>query len=216
LPNKSNLDADGDYFPEKTTQEVIQSVKDRGLKIILYQGIFTPERSLDEIAEYLERNQTKYVLCVMGSRNEYVESLCAKFKSVRYLPYIPSPNHLAVTRQADIGLLSYDPQNGWTGCSKLNVLYCAPNKIYEFTKFGIPILGNDISGLLYPVEMNHIGAVCDFNSPKSIKNALDFISDNYTSLYDNCLNFFASVNTTDIVRKILDEGACAEKTNKSE
>ena len=57
----------------------------------------------------------------------------------------------------------------------INAVFCAPNKVYEFAGFGIPMLCNDNPGLKYTVEYYGMGVCAEDLSVDSIKSFLDKI-----------------------------------------
>ena len=59
---------------------------------------------------------------------------------------------------ASIGVLSYFPRSGSIGRT-LNPLYCAPNKIFEYSKYGIPMISNDVPALRYSYMEFHCATV---------------------------------------------------------
>ena len=67
---------------------------------------------------------------------------------------VKPPHHLEVASHADVTYISYVANN-----HSINAVFCAPNKVYEFAGFGIPMLCNDNPGLKYTVEYEGMG-VC--------------------------------------------------------
>lgn len=131
-----------------------------GKKVILYQGIFNyPERKMDDLCDTIELLDDDFVICLMGSDNVYKESLKKKYSfsnRIVFLPYIPAPLHLEITKHAYIGYLSYFGESGNIRNS-LNTLYCAPNKVFEYSRFSIPMLSNDVPALDYLFEKYNAG-----------------------------------------------------------
>lgn len=84
--------------------------------------------------------------------------------------------------------------------------YCAPNKTFEFSMFGIPMIGNDIPGLRYLFETEKIGTCFDSFEPEMIAKAIEKIEKNYETYKTNALNYYSSCNykalLTDILEKI--------------
>ena len=105
------------------------------------------------------------------------------------LPYITAPYHLEVTSHAFIGILIYAPVYG-TFTSPLNSIYCAPNKLYEFSHFGIPMIGNNIPGLKYTIESYKMGCCLPFFNAESLKNAITDLTDNYETYAENARRFY--------------------------
>ncbi len=134
---------------------VIQELKQSGKRIILYMGILSAERPLEPILEAIKNTNDAYVLAVLGPRSPYLDRLETKYSDrFLYLGHMKAPSHLEVASHADIAYICYVPQN-----TSINAVFCAPNKVYEFAGFGIPMLSNDIPGLRYLVEYNKMG-VC--------------------------------------------------------
>lgn len=206
LPNKTSL---SDSLPNSIVSAAIDKVlllKKEGKKILLYQGIFSPERRLDEIEDCIEKNHKDFVMCIMGKDNNERKRICQKYPSIVYLGYIPSPLHICVTKEADFGLLIYDANRMNTIADKLNNIFCAPNKVYEFARFGIPMLGNNIPGLSYPFRIYDIGVTCNLLDKCDITNAIQRLIDKYSILSMNCKEFYSGINCESIIKnKILDK-----------
>lgn len=208
LPNKPYPD-DIDF--SNTPSEVfdlVDSLKRKIVdkKVILYQGIFAPnERRLDEFCDAIEQMSNEYVLIAMGHGGKYFEDLKKKYASVKiiFIPFIKSPYHLLVTQLAHVGVLSYFPLNGrYAGV--LNPLYCAPNKIFEYSKFGIPMLSNDLPGLRSMYLEYGCGEIVQYPiTPNSIVNALLRIFNNYENYSKGAHHFYSSVDFKGIVSEIL-------------
>ena len=87
--------------------------------------------------------------------------------------------------------------------SVLNPIYCAPNKVYEYAMFGVPMLGNEIPGLNSSLENNGIGVCHKGDSADDIVRAILNIESNYKELSDNCRKFYQSDNIQDTINTIL-------------
>jgi hypothetical protein len=83
------------------------------------------------------------------------------------------------------------------------MLFCAPNKIWEFSGYGIPILGNIIPGLINTVENFKFGSLVDMNDPKCIIKGIKNIEENYETYSKNSLQFYDSVDISDLVQKLI-------------
>lgn len=174
-------------------------------KVILYQGIFNyPERRLDELCESIEFLSEEFVICIMGGNDANKQKLIAKYESDRvfFLPFISAPKHLEITKKAYIGYLSYFSTEGSIE-DVINTLYCAPNKIYEYSCFGIPMISNNIPGLSFPFEKFNAGrVVCNF-TPKEIATTILEIDKNYEELKSGSLKLFNSVDITVLIKQLI-------------
>lgn len=189
LPNKpyyTNAIEKGSYIEDETARNVIDCLS--GKKIILYQGILTRERPIDKIIMAVDKLGEDYAFVVMsGGKNIYSDIPSCNYY---FIPFVAPPLHLQVTSHAYIGVLTYLPVE--SEFSKLNVLYCAPNKTFEYGMFGVPMLGNDLPGLQFLFKTNHCGECFDEFNEDSICRAIKSIEDNYDEMsmharkyYDN-------------------------------
>ena len=140
-PRTKNIDI-FDQFINKKIAEIIYS----GKKIILYQGVVHEQRNLVPFINAVNKIEDKYVLVLMTELNNFTKILIQNYKNIIHIPWINAPYHLQITSWATIGLLSYEPKK-IGHLSVLNALYCAPNKIFEYSGFGIPMLSNDCPSL---------------------------------------------------------------------
>lgn len=200
LPNKPYNVSLGN--PSEIVQEIVNKLKHEDKKIILYQGIFRKERRLDEFADAIKLLGDEYRLCIMGNDSPERRRLCEKYPDIIYVPFIAPPYHLLITGLAHIGILTYYPTaNNLPG--KLNVLYCAPNKIYEYAYSGLPMIGNDIPGLSQPFEKYNIGRCFDELNAVSIIHAIQEIEKNYKLISENCRKFYNNTDLKKIVSNII-------------
>ena len=210
LPNKP-------YFEESVFDDIPQDIQQRlddfnarteNKKIILYQGVFeSNERRLEEFCQAIEDLPREYVFVAMGSGGDYYRSLKEKYESDRclFVPFIRPPYHLLVTQRASIGVLTYYPLNT-TVAGVINPLYCAPNKIFEFSKFGIPMIANDIPGLKYIFEGYHCGKIVTYPiTPAKIASTISSISEDEVKLKEGSRYYYDSVDFSKIVKSIIDE-----------
>ena len=197
IPNKTN------FFVNKAHDQeidcILNSLKNK--KVILYQGGFNfPERRLDELCEAVEYLPENFVIAIMGPETPYKALLKEKYQSSRvlFLPFVKAPHHLKITESAYVGFLSYFPTQGNIE-QILNVLYCAPNKIFEYGKFGIPMLSNTLPALETFYQQHHCGiAVKDFTG-KALAEAVMQIDSNYALFSNNALKSFNSVEIGEII-----------------
>lgn len=183
---------------DKTAKNVIESIKNR--KIIIYQGhISCGDRDLRVVAEALKQlNDSRFVLLLMGRVcDDSVEQLKSIYNDTYYIPFVKAPGHLDVTSHAYMGLLSYDRV-----C--LNNIFCAPNKIYEYSSLGIPMLGNNIPGLKYVVEHHGIGKCADYENVNSVVNAIKMIDRDHQRYVDNMYAFGEKNNINDLLNELVD------------
>ena len=131
--------------------------------------------------------------------------LLENYPSAHYLGFYPAPMHLAFLKYAHIGLLPYYVNPTKSYSYQLNALYCAPNKIFEYAGFGIPMIGTDVLGLREPFERYDIGICCQNFNADEICAGIKNIENRYSAMSENCRKFYNSVDFDKIVNEILRE-----------
>lgn len=200
MPNKPHYEIASTKSKEVEAFERILQEK----KVILYQGILDPERPLDTLVKALNKTKDKYTFAIIGADavKERGEAMLKQLKEIYpdviYGGYFPAPQHLYITEKAYIGVAFYD-------YSSLNTLFCAPNKTFEYSKFNVPILGNDIPGLQCTVEKNGAGICVDMENPDEIAKAIDKISENYEEYQKGAERLYNSVDNLLTTKKILED-----------
>ena len=168
--------------------------------IFLYQGVWGGDRAdVGYILEVIARHRPQYAVLVMPGTEEVNRRLGA-CPNAYTLPYMPAPEHLAVTSRVTVGIAVYG--GGEDPLYRLNALYCAPNKIYEYAGFGVPTLGNNIPGLKYTIEANGAGVCCELTEESILESADELIC-NIEKYRKGALAFFNKVDTNREVAIVL-------------
>lgn len=166
-------------------------------KVILYQGFIHSERTIESFVKAAARLGGEYLFVVMGrDENGLVDKYKKLNSNLLHIEFIPPPDYLAITSIAYIGILSYHPMF-------LNTAYCAPNKIYEYGAFGIPMVGNDIPGLQL-LKNNNAGILADENDVDAIFCAYKKINDSYNMYSRNAKIFFDEIDNKKTIYNALD------------
>lgn len=176
-------------------QEIMRQVN--GRKYVIYQGIFQDYEYLKYVAEVLNKEFPRYCFVMMGiDKNNLVDKIRQINPNTVYSQYIPAPKHLEITANADIGILFYNPNS-------LNKAFCAPNKIFEYSYFGIPILGNNIPGLKNTIGSAGAGECVDFNY-ENVSRAMHKLIDNYDTYSQDSKAFYACVDNLHTTEEIVE------------
>lgn len=176
----------------------------QGKTIVLYQGVIHPERPLTNIAKALNKlNNDNVVFLIMGkylheTSEQIIEEAQREYKNTKYIGFIPNPKHLVYTQYAHVGIAVYDQLT-------LNTLFCAPNKIYEYSKFGVPMLCSQNLGLTETVGAAGAGECVDYTNVDSIVVGLRKIINNQTVYKANAHRFFDSTDNKATIKHILEE-----------
>jgi|688.fasta_scaffold16388_1 glycosyltransferase involved in cell wall biosynthesis len=164
-------------------------------KVYLYQGFVGQNRNFEIIAKALSViNDPRNFLVLIGSLTQgglqYVEKLKTLYSNTIHLGHINYPDYLKITSLAHVGLISYD-------FISLNNIFCAPNKLYEYTGFGIPVIGNDIPCLKYSIENYEFGETYHENDLNSVVHIINKIDQNYGFYSKNARVFFDNFSFDD-------------------
>lgn len=205
LPNKPyNKQLEESVVLPLSIQEIVAKYKNK--KIILYQGIFIAERKVDDFIEAVNLLPNDYVLFLMGGGTSLYDELKNKHQSDRivFLPFLAPPLHLEITKLAHIGILVYIV-NGVPINHAINVLYCAPNKLYEYSKFGIPMVANDLPALNMAFYQNKAGVCLRSLSAKEISEAILKIDSDYERYSQSSSQLYNSIDMVDLVNSIVSD-----------
>ena len=202
LPNKPYLKKTIEK-KSKITDLIASSVIEqlKGRKIILYQGNLGSERPLDQFIKAVDNLGDNYAFVIMSGSEDIYKHLNSE--NYFFIPYVTSPQHLEITSHAYIGVMSYIPVvNGY---SKLNSLYCAPNKIYEYSMFGIPMIGNDVPGLSSIFSITGSGVCIEKYDEDSIRNAILEIENNYEEMNIKSKELYDKTDNYERIKEIIQE-----------
>ena len=200
MPNKPyELGAEKNAEPScEVTKKAIDLV--RGKKFIIFQGIYQKLEYMKAVAEALAAMNSEYYFVLMGfdlyKTNAYQE-LKKIYDKVIEIPSIPAPLHLEVTSHASIGLVFYDDFS-------LNQAFCAPNKIYEYAGFGIPMIANKIPGLENTVGKFHAGECVEFNT-KKILVAIQNINKKYGECSRSATDMYNAVDNKSTITNLIND-----------
>lgn len=190
IPNKPALHPRQKNLPISNSRikTVLDKINNR--PIFLYQGVWTPDRKdVAYILETIAKARPNYCVLTMPECSA-VKDLAKKYPNVFYVPYVSPPNHLELTSHATVGIAIYNA-SGNSHMERLNAVYCAPNKIFEYAGFGIPTLGNNLPGLKYTIGLAKAGVCCEMNENSILKCAdeliqnISFYSKNAKDYYDD-------------------------------
>lgn len=205
LPNKPYLHPGKRNLEGSTTENKERIRQMEGKKVILYQGIFSPDRDLMPLARALamyEKAKSSaeadplWLMLIGSGDTAMINHLKEVYPYTVYLGFVPAPLHLEITSHARYCVAYYKNNT-------LNNRYCAPNKIYEAAGFGIPILANQVPGLVSTIGAEGAGRCVDFENAASVAEALDDMEAHYDRYSANSLKFFKGTDNVDTVKRIV-------------
>ena len=197
--NTINIKRYASITSSDNAKNLIEKLK--GKKIILYQGNISKERPLEEYVKAVGELGDDYAFIMMlNGENPYPH---LHYNNFYCLNFIKPPFHLEITSHAYIGVLSYTPiKNDY---SILNTLYCAPNKIWEYSKFGIPMISNDLPSLREMFLEFKNGEVIPNYDKESIKKTILKIDLKYDEYSQESLKFYNSIDLKKLCNDVLNK-----------
>lgn len=198
LPNKPY------FFPTKQEMALLRAKYKKeldiiaGRRVILYQGIISEDRDLTNYIKAVKSLGDNYVFVMIGSDWGALSKYLSIDKNILYFGFLPAPEYLFFTSIAYIGIVTYD-------LISLNNAYCAPNKIWEYAKYGVPMIGNDIPGLRYSIFQAKAGTSVDENDEASISSGINLISNNYEDFSSNAKIFFDNQDNISVIKEALNK-----------
>jgi len=140
----------------------------RDSKIVLYQGLFMPERGLENLvksSQYLLPD-VRIVLRGYGGLESELRRLASRRRNVRFDRPVAMQELVKAAQSAHVGVVSYLPTNL---CNYL----ASPNKLFEYIQAGLPIAASDMPFMRKIILENDIGVLFDPRDPESIARALN-------------------------------------------
>lgn len=167
-------------------------------KSLIYQGLITSDRTLTPLAKAMRAiDDDRWWLYLLGPvRGHALEEVRQIYPRTKYLGVHTPPSHLEITSHATLGVAYYDR-------SSLNNIFCAPNKIYEYTGFGIPVLANDVNGLRSTIERSGAGIAVDFDDASAIQHAMELMDRDYSTFSKRASAFFEDVDNLAGIHHVL-------------
>jgi glycosyltransferase involved in cell wall biosynthesis len=170
-----------------------------GTKIVMYQGIIHRDRDLRPVGQAVQSLGPGWAFVVVGSDEGFLAPLQQACPQMIHIPYVAPPEHLQVTSHATIGVLAYCFDN-------LNNVFCAPNKTWEYSGFGLPMLGNDVPGLKMIADSG-AGLCVDFLDPAAVTAAIRHLAADEDQFRQRSAALYDSCELTDVVRQITERVA---------
>ena len=107
----------------------------------VYQGLINPKRNIEKIVMNLSKIQNSQVLLIGSGNKKYIKYLKNLFiknsvKNIYFFGDLDLKTLYSILNISDFGIISYSNTN-------LNNKYCAPNKLYEYALFNLPMITTD-------------------------------------------------------------------------
>ncbi len=163
-----------------------------GKRNIIFQGGISSERKLCTFISAIKKLGEPYQLILLGKDQGMLSVYQQINPQLIHIDHIDAPDYLLITSLCHIGIVSYDPLT-------LNSAFCAPNKIFEYSAYSLPMIGNDIPGLRFKFERYKLGVIVNEDDEYSIINAIKEIECNYEQYRQNAGKLYKFVDNRSIL-----------------
>lgn len=139
--------------------------------IVLYQGVFSPGRGLEQLIDAMGGIANKNISLVMigmDAMNGALQDLVSEKKldrTVLFLPPVPSEELASYTVDADIGVILFE-----NTC--LNNYYSLPNKLFEYMMASVPIVSSSFPELQSVIREAACGLTVNTGCKEEISDAI--------------------------------------------
>jgi glycosyltransferase involved in cell wall biosynthesis len=141
--------------------------------VFLVQAGFVPERGFDKLVHAWGKVDPRAKLWLRGPDNALKDSLIELARntgllerSVFFPPPVSENDLIKGAREADIGLIPYEPVS-------INNRFCCPNKLSQYMAAGLPIISNKLDYVMAVVEGNDIGTCVDFENENALVDTIN-------------------------------------------
>jgi len=140
--------------------------------VFLYQGGFTPGRGIEMILSAFKRIRDPNKAIVFmgyGPLGPQIQKAAEDYSHIYYHDAVGPNVLLNYTASADIGILYYED-------TCLNHRYCSPNKLFEYTMAGIPMIASNLFEIRRLLEKYQNGIVVENNDTDSLVAAIESVT----------------------------------------
>lgn len=173
---RSSIKTDGRYFHEKF--DIPQDHK-----VFVYLGILGPGRGIEMCLDAFETTLGK--VCVVfvgfGALERVISDRASRSNKIFFHAAVPHDQVVGLVSHADFGICLIENVS-------LSDYLCLPNKLFEYSFAGLPILASDFPEIKKTVEKYSLGVCCSptVGDLRKLLDKLDGIQIKYTkdSIYD--------------------------------
>jgi hypothetical protein len=157
FPNTCSVNT---YIEKKLEADTFKKIGDR--KVIGHVGNIGSDHFIDILCNLIENSdENEFFFVLIGDYDLKVSKILQIFKNknnVIMLSYLPHAELSKIYSIIDVGIILYKPLD-------INYDCCAPNKLYEYWSYGIPVFAHKLKGLNSLFKNKIYGKLFDFYTP---------------------------------------------------
>lgn len=164
---------------------------------IVYQGVVTESRKLSFFIKALRYLPSNYKLMIIGGGpdggpgdRELLEGIAKAeglLDRVHFTGRLANKDMMEKLKECKVGIITY-PFNTY------NNIYCSPNKIYEYTAIGMPVISSKQPFLKKVISDYKIGGLFDFEDSVTFAKSVEEIISHYDEYTANIPAFIKDYN----------------------
>jgi len=140
-------------------------------KVILYQGVFNPNRGLEETIQAMQFLDDTYlfVLAGYGELEESLKSLTNRLQlthKVHFTGKLPYHKMMQYTYQADLGIALESPVGK-------SFEYSLPNKVFDYIHASLPFISLGTPEVKKIIDQDEVGIIIPNNQPETIAREIE-------------------------------------------
>lgn len=127
-------------------------------KIFIYIGILGNGRGIDLILNAFSKKSVKSHVVFLGYGELYnkINTYSKKYGNIHFHSAVPHEEVVSICKSADVGLCLIENVS-------LSDYLCLPNKLFEYSFSGIPVLASEFPDMKKIIDEYGIGFYCDLN-----------------------------------------------------
>jgi len=164
------------YFPNINSINSVSTVKHNVLKglspdakIVGHIGSIGFDHYINNFIEAAKMLDNKNIFFLfVGKQNTEVKVLAdnLKLNNVIFVDEVPHSELKNIYSFLDLGFILYKGVDD-------NFEYCAPNKLYEYWAYGVPVIAHKLKGLEREFNNKKAGELINMEHPEEIKNTIE-------------------------------------------
>lgn len=161
LPNSNN-----------TKFDIFEKISKKSSKVVTHIGAVGLNHHIKNYLDAISKmDESQYEFRFIGLLTSDVQSLIESYhrKNIIIIGQVKHSELEKYYKETDVGMILYKDVS-------LNHRFCAPNKLYEYWSYGIPVIGDELPGLQSVFRDESLGCLVDMSDPKLIREGISKIA----------------------------------------
>jgi glycosyltransferase involved in cell wall biosynthesis len=156
---------------------------------LVHHGKATRARKIENIILAMDQVREEFKLDILlvgdGKYFEELKALASTRRNVRIIEPVSFDKIIPTLNQYDVGIVFFPP-------TTFNLIYCMPNKLFEYIQARLAVVSAPLNDLKIFVEKEHIGLVATSFEPDSLSECINNLSKNNVTKLKNRADLLAA------------------------